>query len=309
MYTIKQAAARSGLSVSTVRAWERRYGVVHPKRTATGYRLYDEGAIDRLLAMRHLVEVAGMRPSQAAEQLRAGGAELGDVLDRARTWRDSPPPPATGSTSATRGGDLTESFVQAARFLRVAAMEDILDDAFASQRFEAAVEDVVFPALRAVGDAWAAGTIDVAMEHAASETVRRRLAWFYGAIETSGDPDLVVGMPPGGQHDIGALAFAVAARRQHLAVLYLGADVPLASWLSAADTSRARIAVIGVVNITDVRAATDVTRALRASARPPTVALGGPRAHQLDDDLGAVVLPGRIDDAVVAIRDLPKPPR
>ena len=307
MYTIKQAAARSGLSVSTVRAWERRYGVVHPERTATGYRLYDEGAIDRLLAMRHLVEVAGMRPSQAAEQLR--GAELGDVLDRARRWRDSTPPAPTTSASATRGSDLTESFVEAARLLRVAAMEDILDDAFASQRFEAAVEDVVFPALRAVGDAWAAGTIDVAMEHAASETVRRRLAWFYGAIETSGDPDLVVGMPPGGQHDIGALAFAVAARRQHLAVLYLGADVPLASWLSAADTSRARVAVIGVVNSTDVRAARDVTRALRASARPPTVALGGPRAHQLDGDLGAVVLPDRIDEAVVAVRDRLKSPR
>ena len=42
MYTIKQAAARSGLSVPTVRAWERRYGVVHPERTASGYRLYDD---------------------------------------------------------------------------------------------------------------------------------------------------------------------------------------------------------------------------------------------------------------------------
>ncbi len=309
MYTIKQAAARSGLSVSTARAWERRYGIVHPKRTASGYRLYDDEAIDRLMAMRHLVEIEGIRPSQAADQLRASGADVADLVARARRWRDSTPAAATASPTASRGSDLAGAFVEAARSLRVATMEDILDDTFASQRFETAVEDVVFPALRAVGDAWAAGTIDVAMEHAASETVRRRLARFYDAIEASGDPDVIVGLPPGGQHDIGALAFAIAARRRHLDVLYLGADVPLASWVTAADRSRARVAVIGVVNVTDVTAASDVVRALRASSRRPAVALGGPRAHQVDDDLGAMVLPDQIEQAVAAVRELPKPLR
>ena len=42
MYTIKQAAARSGVPVPLLRAWERRYGVVSPSRTPSGYRLYDE---------------------------------------------------------------------------------------------------------------------------------------------------------------------------------------------------------------------------------------------------------------------------
>ncbi len=309
MYTIKQAAARSGLSVSTARAWERRYGVVQPKRTASGYRLYDDDAIDRLMAMRHLVEIEGIRPSQAAEQLRGGVAELADLLARARASREAAPAASEASPGATRSSDLAGAFVEAARFLRVATMEDILDEAFASQRFEAAVEDVVFPALRAVGDAWAAGTIDVAMEHAASETVRRRLARFYDAIEAPGEPDVIVGLPPGGQHDIGALAFAIAARRRHLDVLYLGADVPLASWVTASDRSRARVAVIGVVNVTDVRAATDVVGALRASARRPAVALGGPRAHQVDDELGATVMPDQIEEAVAAVRELLKPLR
>ena len=52
MYTIKQAAIRSGLTIPTIRAWERRYGVVLPERTKSGYRLYDDDALDRLLAMR-----------------------------------------------------------------------------------------------------------------------------------------------------------------------------------------------------------------------------------------------------------------
>ena len=65
MYTIKQAALRSGVAVPLIRAWERRYGVVHPDRTAGGYRIYDEPAIARLRAMRGLIE-QGWSAAQAA---------------------------------------------------------------------------------------------------------------------------------------------------------------------------------------------------------------------------------------------------
>ena len=60
MYTIKQAAARTGLSVPVIRVWERRYGVVRPERTPAGYRIYDETSISRLAAMRHLVAEEGV---------------------------------------------------------------------------------------------------------------------------------------------------------------------------------------------------------------------------------------------------------
>ena len=55
MYTISEAAERAGVSVDLMRAWERRYGVVTPGRTAAGYRLYDVATINRIRAMRHLV--------------------------------------------------------------------------------------------------------------------------------------------------------------------------------------------------------------------------------------------------------------
>jgi DNA-binding transcriptional MerR regulator len=54
MYTIKQAAQRSGVPSASLRAWERRYGVVHPERTESGYRLYDDAAIDTLASGRRL---------------------------------------------------------------------------------------------------------------------------------------------------------------------------------------------------------------------------------------------------------------
>ena len=307
MYTIKQAAARSGLSIPTVRVWERRYGVVHPERTPSGYRLYDDAAIARLIAMRHLVEVEGIRPSQAADQVLAAGPDVAALVDAARAAASPAPLDGGAATpSADRAREAAEAFVAGARALDVSAMELVLDEAFAAERFESAVDRVVFPALRSVGEGWSDGSIDVAMEHAASETIRRRLARFYDSVASAtGTPDLIVGMPPGGHHEIGALVFAIAARRRGLDVLYLGADVPHESWRVAVEATGARLAVIGVVGAADVAAADGVVRTLLALARPPIAALGGRHARDLPGATdGVVLLPDRIDEAMAVILGL-----
>ena len=305
MYTIKQAAARSGLSVPTVRVWERRYGVVDPERTPTGYRLYDDQAIGRLIAMRYLVEHDGMRPSQAAERLLSAGEDLAVLIEQAMRRDESAIPTTTDRASRTEQAMAeVDAFVSATQRLDVAGMERILDAAFASERFESAMEHVVFPALRAVGDGWADGSIDVAMEHAASETVRRRMARFYDAVASDGVPDVIVGLPPGGHHEIGALAFAVVARRHGVDVLYLGADVPLMSWLTAVETSLAPVVVVAVVATSDVAAADEVVAALRRAPSQPIVMLGGLRAHEVGEAEGSIVLPGSLDEAVAVIQGL-----
>lgn len=296
MYTIKQAAARSGLNVPTVRAWERRYRVVQPERTAGGYRLYDDAAIERLIAMRNLVERHGIRPSQAAAQVLAAGPMLTALTEQPAT--------AAAAATATRSDELRDAFVGAAAALDVGAMERLLDEAFAAQRFEAALETVVFPALRHVGDGWSDGSIDVSMEHAASETIRSRLARFFDTFGSSGAPEVLVGLPPGCHHEIGALAFAIAARRAGLGTVYLGADVPLASWLVAVAATRVQVAVVGVIEAADVPAAAEVATALRTHPRRTAVALGGRRAHEVGGTSGSIVLPDSLDDAVRAVRDL-----
>jgi methanogenic corrinoid protein MtbC1 len=309
VYTIKQAAARSGLSIPTIRAWERRYGVISPERTSAGYRLYDDASITRLRAMRQLVETEGWRPSQAAIRVIAGGPEIDALGEDSRGLRTAAPPPA-GAREAT-GGTIdapvgaVERFVAAARQLDVTTMEAVLDDAFAVERFERAMERVVFPALHAIGESWSVGELDVAMEHAASETVRRRLAHFFDAAgHADRSPGLIVGMPPAGQHELGAFAFAVAARRQGLDVLYLGADVPLASWLTAAEETAASVVVIGVVTSADAESAGLVLDALRRSARPPRRAVGGAASGRVSTDGTTIVLPDRLDGAVDVVAGL-----
>ena len=316
MYTIKQAAARTGLSVPIIRVWERRYGVVQPSRTPAGYRLYDDESIARLVAMRHLVAEEGWQPSQAAQRVLEPGADLralsGDRAgsDRSAAWPGSGGAdrsgPSMGLVTGVGHGDreasLVQAFLSAAHELDVPAMERILDESFASHRFELAIEGLVSPALRAIGIAWAQDEIDVGAEHAASETVRRRLARFYDAAGL-GDrlPRVIVGLPPDGHHEIGAFAFAVAARRAGLDVLYLGANVPLESWLRTVRETSAPVVVLGVVTPSDVVAAGAVVKALSATASPPICLVGGPLSASSLDGLRTIRLPTPLDDAVAAV--------
>ncbi|HKG57593.1 MAG TPA: MerR family transcriptional regulator [Candidatus Limnocylindrales bacterium] len=266
MYTIKQAAARSGVSVPLLRAWERRYHVVAPARTASGYRLYDEPAISRLRAMRRLV-ADGWSPSAAADRL----ASMPDsaIADDRVAGRSDPAP---------GGGDpaFEEAFVDAAARLDDARVERLLDEAFGRGSFEHVAETQVLPALEALGAAWASGRVDVAGEHAASHAVLRRLSAAYQAAgRAAPERPILVGLPPGARHELGALAFAAAARRAGLPILYLGADLPVQDWIDAATRTRARAVVVGAITGDDRDAASRVARALHAARPDLLIAFGG----------------------------------
>src|SRR5512140_3416319 len=42
IYNMKAVEQQTSISAATLRAWERRYALVEPKRTASGYRLYSD---------------------------------------------------------------------------------------------------------------------------------------------------------------------------------------------------------------------------------------------------------------------------
>jgi DNA-binding transcriptional MerR regulator/methylmalonyl-CoA mutase cobalamin-binding subunit len=304
MYNIKQAAQRSGVTVPVLRAWERRYGIVSPARSSSGYRRFDDEAIARVRAMRGLVD-SGWSPSAAAAAIVAGRV---------------PVPRDDGAASAAAGGsivpddaaagsaELAGRLVLAARDLDEAAVEAVLDDLFSRGSFERVASEALFPALERLGEAWASGEVSVAGEHLASGAVLRRLALaFEAAGRGSGArPRVLVGLPPGGRHELGALAFAVAARRTGLSVTYLGADLPGPDWVAAAVDADA--AVVGVVTARDRKAALEVARLLATERSRVIVAFGGDAAPDVP---GVMHLPRDLSQAVSALRhrlaEVPRP--
>ncbi len=294
MYTIGQAASRTGIPVALLRAWERRYGIVGPTRTASGYRLYDDAAIARLRAMRRLVD-DGWSPNAAAASLRTADDDALRLINTGTPMR---------GRNADSTNDLPDRFVDAAAALDASRIETVLDEMFARGTFESVATDLVMPALAALGDAWASGRVDVAAEHAASHAVLRRLGMaFLAAGRSAHERDVVlVGLPPGARHELGALTFGIAARRSGLPILYLGPDLPVQDWIEAARQTRARAAVIGVVTPADVDPARRVSVALRAARPGLVIAYGGRSAPDGSADEDSVRLPDDLSSAVDALR-------
>ena len=300
MYTIKQAAARTGLTIPTIRAWERRYGVVSPERTEAGYRLYDEASIERLAAMRSLVELEGWRPSQAADRIRTPGIDLASLARRRRRREGLP---AIGRSTRRRGHRILWRMPSLPRPSDWTSMGWSGSLTRPSRRSNSARHGRgCLPALRAVGRAWADGTLDVGAEHAASETVRRRLALFDAAHGPMVPTRLLVGMPPGGNHELGVFAFAVACRGPAWLSPTSVANVPLESWMQMVARRPVPVIVLGAVTREDALAGVDrVAAAIGNLEHPPVCFAGGPSASRHHRTSGAVQLPQSLDAAVGAV--------
>jgi DNA-binding transcriptional MerR regulator/methylmalonyl-CoA mutase cobalamin-binding subunit len=293
MYTIKRASERTGVPVATLRAWERRYGIGSPSRSDSGYRLYDAAAIAAISAMQRLI-VAGWAPRQASVDILRRQAE--------GTLSSAPIALIAAEPAVTADGDQTDAFIEAAKHLDEQALTHVLDEAFARGSFEFVVDRWLMPMLRQMGDEWMAGRMDIANEHFASHAIMRRLnAAFESAAQAKTGRLVLVGLPSGSYHEMGALAFATVARRRGMEAVYLGADVPPAAWTTAIGRHDSAAAVVAVMTSKDVAPARHTVESLLSTSPQLVVAIGGPHAHKVKGD--ALVMPPGIAAAAEALAE------
>ncbi len=158
--SIGELARRAGVSPDLLRAWERRYRLLSPRRTKTNRRLYSPADVVRTELMRRNL-AAGMPAATAAEQ--ACAARL----------------------TAGVGGGVTiaaHEIASAHRELRAAldcfeetAAQRVLERLLAEHSRLAVIRDVVLPYLREIGVRWARDEVTIAQEHFASTFVEARL--------------------------------------------------------------------------------------------------------------------------------------
>src|SRR5829696_2637198 len=259
---IGELSKRAGVSPELLRAWERRYGLLRPARSAGGLRLYSPADVERVALMQqHLAE--GMAAAEAA------ALAVRDRVDE-EAARTELRPAAIRDELAAALDAFDEPRAQA-----------ILDRLLALATVETLLAEIVVPYLQELGERWKRGDISVAQEHFAASVLRGRLLGLARGWGLGLGPAAVLACLPGEQHDLGLIAFGLALRSRGWRVIYLGTDAPVET---VAETSRELEASLVVLSAVTRERVQPVLPQLRELAGRQTLALGGAAAkdHALE---------------------------
>jgi DNA-binding transcriptional MerR regulator len=262
---IGELSRRSGVSPELLRAWERRYGLLRPNRSAGGLRLYSPDDLTRVEAMqRHLA--AGLAAAEAAA-LATRTAPVAELT-----------PPAAKEALAAALASFDEGAAHAA-----------FDSLLARLSLDALLRDVVVPYLHDLGEQWERGEASIAQEHFASSLLRGRLLGLARGWGQGLGPAAVLACAPGEQHDLGLISFGLALRSRGWRIVYLGTDTPIAS---VADAARSAEPAFVVVSAVDARAFRRHAAELEQLAKATRLCLAGAGAARARLDAEVITLTG-----------------
>ncbi len=266
-HAIALVSRRTGINQLLLRAWERRYEVTAPGRTATGRRLYSDADIEKLLLLRQLTDV-GHRIGDVAHLPVADLRTL--AAENAGTPATAPP----GAADAVDVGRLLDQAIEAVRSLDHLALEQLFDRASVALSRPLLRRDLIVPLMVRIGELWRCGELRVAQEHMASAIVRSFLTTLNSRhLIPEGAPTLIVATPVGQWHELGALMAVSHALEAGWDVLYLGPNLPAEEIAGAAASRRARAVLLNLVYPAADPAVDSELRQLRRLLDPDTLLL------------------------------------
>jgi DNA-binding transcriptional MerR regulator/methylmalonyl-CoA mutase cobalamin-binding subunit len=280
LYPIRAVSKLTGISIDTLRAWERRYQAVTPRRDERR-RLYTEGDVQRL----HLLN-AGVEKGHAIGRLAGLSDEELKVLIASSAMVGKDPEPAKAARSGEPSIELS-SLMAAIERLDYAEAERELSLMAAVLSPRELVHRVAQPLLRQVGEAWREGHLGIAPGHMTSALLRNLL----GAVvplyrRTSPAAKLLFATPVGERHEFGILLSAMLAAGGGLGIVYLGADLPAEEIVIAARKTAPQAVVLGFIG---ANGTSEALRDLQVIARklPPRIELwvGGAKTEVLANEI------------------------
>lgn len=281
---IGELSRRVGVSEYVLRAWESRYGLLKPVRSAGGYRLYSEDDQNRVRRMQvHLA--GGLAAAQAAQaaiaeesrkSLRIDGRVAGEGVDAAQ--------------QADVIADSADALRQALDAMDEPAAQKVLDRLLADLTVESVLRDVVLPFLHDLGERWEHGVVSVAQEHFASHVIRGRLAGLARGWGSGSGSRALLACPPDEQHDLALLAFGIVLNRGGWRVEFLGGNTPMQDTLQV--TSQILPSLVVMTAHRPERFAAVVPELSALAALAPLVLAGAGASEELAETVGARCLEG-----------------
>jgi DNA-binding transcriptional MerR regulator len=230
-FPIRVLAESTGVGASTLRAWERRYGLLKPERTPKGHRLYRPEDFERIGRILALLQEGHALPS-IAERLHSSGS-------------------GPSCTTSDEGGlqgiwhDYVSRALLAIEEFSTERLDTIHNEASSLYPVDLVTEQLIVPVLADLGRRWQARETGIGEEHFYACWVRNRLgARFHHALGQAGGTRILCACLPDEHHELGLMLFSLSALARGYRVLYLGSDLPLDQILPVAKRSGSRAVVL-----------------------------------------------------------------
>ena len=227
LFPIRTVSSLTRVNPVTLRAWERRYGLVRPRRTPKGHRLYTQQDIELINRIVDLLEQ---------------GIPISRVPQALRSTVNAP----AGTENGGDGWSLqVERMLEAVSRFNESALNIVYNEALALYPVDVVTQRLVLPVLAHLGERWRREEGGVAEEHFFGTFLRNKLgARFHHMGARADGPLLVTACLPGERHEVGLMLFSLSAAERGYRLVQLGPDMPLGELHVAARRADAAAVVL-----------------------------------------------------------------
>jgi DNA-binding transcriptional MerR regulator/methylmalonyl-CoA mutase cobalamin-binding subunit len=270
-HRIHRVAKLTGLSKDVIRVWERRYGLVTPSRSSNRYREYSDEDVALLRFVKGQMEQ---------------GATIGGLATEGRDSLLARMRLATPFAAEEQKPHehLLDDLMGLLDPIDKAGFERKLNGAVAVIPFEEAVQRILLPLQRRIGEQWHEGRLGTATEHYVTKLIQQKLFSVMNQLPVNEfGPRVLIACPQGETHEIGSQAVAYIAATRGCHVYYLGPNLPMPDLMAFCEKIRPDLVLLSLTEAKFEAAMHEQLKELEQLATGWPVAVGGQGAHAFGD--------------------------
>ncbi|SFD72784.1 DNA-binding transcriptional regulator, MerR family [Bacillus sp. OV194] len=212
-YNIKAVSKMLGIQAGTLRAWERRYSIIQPKRNEAGHRLYTDEHIYIIKWLMNKIN-HGFTISQAVDLLEHHENNIDQFV-------------VENSSQKDRAVQLADELLSALLSFNENKAKEVLDRAFSMFTIEKVTIDILGSLLVKIGHMWENHKITVAHEHYSTSFLKAKIGNILYHLPVDGYlPKVMAVCGLKETHELGLLIFTLYLRQKGFEVIYLGEGIP-----------------------------------------------------------------------------------
>ena len=238
-FPIRVLSEKTGVAPTTLRAWERRYGLLKPQRTPKGHRLYNSNDVDAVNRIVNLLN-ENYTISKAINAIK-----LEEIQEKIETGSDPEKP------NTDHWDEFHKRFLTAIEQFDEYKLDNIYNEALSLYPIDLVSSQILRPLLTTLGLRWESRDAGIAEEHFFTSYLRNKVGARLHHIggKNQGQRILLACMP-GEFHELGSLLFGLSAMSRGYRILFLGADLPLDQIHHVVEKTEIDAVLLSAVNVT-----------------------------------------------------------